>query len=382
MAKATVTPGKVWQDGERVTYSKLSQTAKPDVEITGALSSLQIEDGAITNAKISDNADIEVHKLAIAKGKILIGNATGNGQAYSMNTSQILVGGAVTEANIATVATQNSNGSSVTLTSQDGSLFKLVLDDNAVTNAKIGDLAVDTAELAAGAATAAKIDIAGANESTDSTTSTDYFLMYDASEAVNLKISAALVGGLVYSDSYATQTQSAAIYGFSINPSYYGFDNGGTNVIENVTSAGTPVHTYSALKVAAAGNVFAYDSGVSVTITPVSTTSTLTIEYSGWSYDPGTATIAALVEDTESGGDRVGEVLDVIYDDQNHQTTTPNRVTFKYTKTSGSGSRIYRVFYYTTSNLASITRQPLYEWESSVTNSEHQMSAHLTVTES
>jgi len=73
---ATVTPGTILSEGESVTISKLNQLGTPTVDISGAVGSLSLSDGAVTNAKIATGAAIQYDKLAtLTTGQIVVGNA-------------------------------------------------------------------------------------------------------------------------------------------------------------------------------------------------------------------------------------------------------------------------------------------------------------------
>ena len=73
---ATVTPGATLSDGETVTISKLNALGTPTVDIAGAVGSLSLADGSVTNAKIATSAGVQYDKLAtLATGQLIVGNA-------------------------------------------------------------------------------------------------------------------------------------------------------------------------------------------------------------------------------------------------------------------------------------------------------------------
>tara|TARA_R100000808_G_scaffold19270_1_gene41892 strand:+ start:485 stop:1258 length:774 start_codon:yes stop_codon:yes gene_type:complete len=73
---ATVTPGTILTEGEAVTISKLNALGTPTVDISGAVGTLSLSDGSVTNAKIATGAAIQYDKLAtLSTGQVLVGNA-------------------------------------------------------------------------------------------------------------------------------------------------------------------------------------------------------------------------------------------------------------------------------------------------------------------
>ncbi len=73
---ATVSPGTILTEGEAVTISKLNALGTPTVDISGAVGSLSLSDGSVTNAKIATGAAIQHDKLAaLNTGQLLVGNA-------------------------------------------------------------------------------------------------------------------------------------------------------------------------------------------------------------------------------------------------------------------------------------------------------------------
>ena len=73
---ATVTPGVVLSENEEVTISKLNALGTPTVNVEGAVGSLSLADGSVTNAKIATSAAIQHDKLAsLSTGQLIVGNA-------------------------------------------------------------------------------------------------------------------------------------------------------------------------------------------------------------------------------------------------------------------------------------------------------------------
>lgn len=132
---ATVTPGVVLSENEEVTISKLNALGTPTVNVEGAVGSLSLADGSVTNAKIATSAAIQYDKLA------------------SLSTGQLIVGNAGTP-------TATTVSGDVTIAA-DGAV---TIADDAVTQAKIADDAVGADQLAdtavtAGSYTAASITV-------------------------------------------------------------------------------------------------------------------------------------------------------------------------------------------------------------------------------
>ena len=82
----TVSKGHDFTTGN-VTRAALNAGATPTIAVTGSVGESEIASGAITNAKVKTNADIDVAKLALASGKIIIGATNGNASALSGTSS-------------------------------------------------------------------------------------------------------------------------------------------------------------------------------------------------------------------------------------------------------------------------------------------------------
>tara|TARA_R100000808_G_scaffold19268_1_gene41890 strand:+ start:485 stop:1411 length:927 start_codon:yes stop_codon:yes gene_type:complete len=145
---ATVTPGTILTEGEAVTISKLNALGTPTVDISGAVGSLSLSDGSVTNAKIATGAAIQYDKLAtLNTGQVLVGNAgtptaaTLSGDATIDASGALTLGSGVVEAGM--LATDSVGASAISA--------------NAVGASELADDAVDTAAIVDGAVTSAKL---------------------------------------------------------------------------------------------------------------------------------------------------------------------------------------------------------------------------------
>jgi hypothetical protein len=125
---ATVTPGVVLSENEEVTISKLNALGTPTVDVSGAVGTLSLAAGSVTNTEIATSAAIQHDKLAaLSTGQLIVGNAGTPTATTVSGDATIAADGAVTIAN------------------------------DAVTQSKIADDAVGADQLADGAVDGAAI---------------------------------------------------------------------------------------------------------------------------------------------------------------------------------------------------------------------------------
>lgn len=125
---ATVTPGVVLSENEEITISKLNALGTPTVDVSGAVGTLSLAAGSVTNTEIATSAAIQHDKLAaLSTGQLIVGNAGTPTATTVSGDATIAADGAVTIAN------------------------------DAVTQAKIADDAVGADQLADGAVDGAAI---------------------------------------------------------------------------------------------------------------------------------------------------------------------------------------------------------------------------------
>jgi len=73
---ATVTRGFTFSESTPITPSNLNNLGSPTVDIDGAIGTLSLSDGSVTNAKVSATAAVDYSKLAtLATGQLIVGNA-------------------------------------------------------------------------------------------------------------------------------------------------------------------------------------------------------------------------------------------------------------------------------------------------------------------
>jgi len=129
---ATVTPGKIFGSTEVITISSLNKLGSPTVDISGAVGSLSLSDGSVTNAKVAAGTGVQLDKLETGtSAQVIIANSSGDGVWVALS-------GDVTTSNAGVTAIGN-----------DKVLTANILDAN-VTTAKIADDAVDGTKLAMG----------------------------------------------------------------------------------------------------------------------------------------------------------------------------------------------------------------------------------------
>lgn len=108
---ATVTPGTILTEGEAVTISKLNALGTPTVDVSGAVGTLSLSDGSVTNAKIATGAAIQHDKLAaLSTGQLIVGNAGTPTAATLSGDATIDASGALTIASDAVETAMISDG--------------------------------------------------------------------------------------------------------------------------------------------------------------------------------------------------------------------------------------------------------------------------------
>lgn len=108
---ATVTPGVVLSENEEVTISKLNALGTPTVNVEGAVGSLSLADGSVTNAKIATSAAIQHDKLAaLNTGQLIVGNAGTPTATTVSGDVTIAADGAVTVADDAITLAKMEDG--------------------------------------------------------------------------------------------------------------------------------------------------------------------------------------------------------------------------------------------------------------------------------
>lgn len=77
---ATVTPGKIFGSTEVVTISELNKLGSPTVDIAGAIGTLILSDGSVTNAKVQAGAGVQLDKLETGTdAQVIVANSSGDG---------------------------------------------------------------------------------------------------------------------------------------------------------------------------------------------------------------------------------------------------------------------------------------------------------------
>lgn len=75
---ATVQAGKIFSDGETVTISELNKLGTPTVDISGAVGTLTLTDGSVTNVKVASSAGIQLSKLETGSdAQVAVANSSG-----------------------------------------------------------------------------------------------------------------------------------------------------------------------------------------------------------------------------------------------------------------------------------------------------------------
>lgn len=131
---ATVTAGKIFQDGESVTISELNKLGTPTVDISGSVGTLSLTDGSVTNAKVASAAGIQLDKLQSgSSAQVIVANSSG------VPTYVALSGDAtISDAGALTLAAD----SVVTADITDANVTTAKIADDAVTADKLANTSV------------------------------------------------------------------------------------------------------------------------------------------------------------------------------------------------------------------------------------------------
>lgn len=131
---ATVTAGKIFQDGESVTVSELNKLGTPTVDISGAVGTLSLTDGSVTNAKVASAAGIQLDKLQSgSSAQVVVANSSG------VPTYVALSGDAtISDAGALTLVADSVETAQIT----DANVTTAKIADDAVTADKLANTAV------------------------------------------------------------------------------------------------------------------------------------------------------------------------------------------------------------------------------------------------
>jgi hypothetical protein len=254
---STVSPGIVLQDGQTVTISDLNKLGTPTVSIDGAVGTLSLTDGSVTNAKVASAAGIQLDKIQSGSAaQVVVANSSG------VPTYVALSGDAtISDAGALTLAADSVETAQITAAN--------------VTTAKIADDAVTADKLANTAVTA------GSYEKADITVDAQGRVTAAASNATN---ATARVEGFTGSGTWTAPTGVTRAKftlvggggGYYANsgsgPNYWA---GGSGAICIVTATVTPATAYSlTVGGGGTGGSFGSNAGGSTTVTIGATTYT------------------------------------------------------------------------------------------------------------
>ena len=184
----TVEAGENFPDNEAVTLARLRKGAKPSVAITGTVSAVDMQDGAITGAKLADTT-IPASKMGNAvttgesgagnKGVILASDGTDKfNELYAGKRNAFLIGSSTktgeewadeyllkskTLNTESTLEVTDQTANDFTLKVGDGKIVKSMLANDAVGSAALGNYSVVIDSFAPGGGASSAGGIAGEN---------------------------------------------------------------------------------------------------------------------------------------------------------------------------------------------------------------------------
>jgi microcystin-dependent protein len=112
---ATVTPGKIFQPSEVVSISELNKLGSPTIDIAGAVGSLSLTDGSVTNAKVAASTGIQLNKLEVGtNAQVAVADSAGALALQSMTGDVTITNLGVTALATDSVVTTNITDANVT----------------------------------------------------------------------------------------------------------------------------------------------------------------------------------------------------------------------------------------------------------------------------
>jgi len=277
---ATVTAGKIFQDGESVTVSELNKLGTPTVDISGAVGTLSLTEGSVTNAIVASAAGIQLDKIQSGSAaQVVVANSSG------VPTYVALSGDAtISDAGALTLAADSVVTADIT--------------DLNVTTGKIADDAVTADKLANTAVTA------GSYEKADITVDAQGRVTAAASNATNAtaRVEGFTASGTWTAPSGVTRVKLTLVGGgagyYSNTGSGADYWAGGSGAICIVTATVTPATAYSlTVGTGGTGGNFGASSGGATTVTIGATT------YTAGGGTHGGSTASGSIGGTATNGD-------------------------------------------------------------------------------